>query len=252
MLLSRRPKIRIQILLIQRPYTVKWFYLLILFSNLLYAQSWEDKSSTTPNLGLFLTVSKSCPFDYQTLKHTLDGEFLRARIKPTNNVDSNLSVYVKCVPISYGDIDPAGYAVHTDIRYGTRLHNGESVLLTEPNYGALLVGGTNGSSVLYFTNFIKEGVSTALTDYLAENIDAQISDSTGSSNFLLQLFAIKEKENAIAVKNDLNERGYNTSIINTPDYYRIVISGKAKESGDVLRVINELEEITGSRAQQIE
>ena len=233
---------------------MRWFPLtfLLLFSSSLYALPEEGKSTDTSSLGFFLTVPEDCPFEYSTLKHSLSSEFLRARISPNKDLDHNLSVFVKCMPIRNGNSIHTGYAINVDIRFGTRLTSGEYVLLETPNYGALLIGGTTDSARLYFTNYIKEGVSTALTDYLAENIKGQNKHSSNSSHFLLQLMVLREEGNAIKVKKDLTERGFTTSIINSHDFFRIVISGKAKEPGDVAKIINELEEITGSKAKQIE
>ncbi|WP_102341177.1 hypothetical protein [Vibrio cyclitrophicus] len=233
---------------------MRWFplTLLLLFSSSLYALPEDGKSSEALSLGFFLTVTEDCPLEYSTLKHGLDGEFLRARISPSKDLDQNLSVYVKCMPVRSGSSVHTGYAINVDIRFGTRLTSGENVLLEIPNYGALLIGGTTDSARLYFTNYIKEGVSTALTDYLAENIDEHKKYSNNSSHFLLQLMVLRDKDNAINVQKDLTERGYNTSIVSSPDFFRIVISGKAKEPGDVVKIINELEEITGSKAKQIE
>ncbi|MEZ8425773.1 SPOR domain-containing protein [Vibrio cyclitrophicus] len=233
---------------------MRWFPLtfLLLFSSSLYALPEEGKSTDTSSLGFFLTVPEDCPLEYSALKHSLDGEFLRARISPNKDLDHNLSVYVKCMPIRNGNSIHTGYAINVDIRFGTRLTNGEYVLLETPNYGALLIGGTTDSARLYFTNYIKEGVSTALTDYLAENINEQKKYSSNSNPFLLQLMVLRDEDNAINVQKDLTERGYNTSIISGPDFFRIVISGNAKKPNDVVKIINELEEITGSKAKQIE
>ncbi|MEZ8122755.1 SPOR domain-containing protein [Vibrio splendidus] len=233
---------------------MRWFPLtfLLLFSSSLYALPEEGKSTDTSDLGLFLTVTEDCPFEYSTLKHSLDGEFLRARISPNRDLDHNLSVYVTCIATRNGNSSHSGYAINVDTRFGTRLPNGDNVLFETPNYGALLIGGTSDSARLYFTNYIKESVSTALTDYLAENIKGQNKHSSNSSHFLLQLMVLREEGNAIKVKKDLTERGFTTSIINSHDFFRIVISGKAKEPGDVVKIINELEEITGSKAKQIE
>lgn len=222
---------------------------MFLFSSSIYALPEEGQLTDTSSLGFFLTVTEDCPLDYSTLKHTLDGEFLRARILPNKDLDHNLSVYVKCMPIHNGNSSQSGYAINVDIRFGTRLSNGEYVLFETPNYGSLLVGGTTDSTRLYFTNYIKEGVSTALTDFLTEEITGK---NRYANHFLLQLMAIKEEETAIKVKKDLTERGYTTSIIDSSDFFRIVISGKAKEPGDVVKIIKELEEITGSKAKKIE
>ncbi|ELH9637716.1 hypothetical protein V4F49_001985 [Vibrio parahaemolyticus] len=143
-----------------------FFILLLLVINTKVSFAIENKLH---DLGLFTRVDSLCPFSRESLDEIVNGEFIRARIKPSKNLLYNLNVDVKCLEISNESGYKTGFSVSYEIRYGTQLDDGTNVLIEYPNYGSMLIGGPTASSSLFFMNAIRNSTSSALTDYL-ENI----------------------------------------------------------------------------------
>ncbi|MGF1704208.1 hypothetical protein L4D09_28385 [Photobacterium makurazakiensis] len=123
----------------------------------------EDKSD---QLGLFTTIASDCPVSRTQVDNAIEGEFLRARIKPSRSLDFNLNVNVSCLSINNVAGNHTGYAINYEIRYGTQIEDGMNVLIETPSYGSMLIAGPNSSSSQFIVNAIKESTSSALTDYL--------------------------------------------------------------------------------------
>jgi len=127
------------------------------------------KQTKPNNLGLFVGVSDSCPFTQKGLLNRIEGEFLRARLKPSKSTTFNLTVSVQCMSVKNRGGTLLGNAVNYEIRYGSKMPNGGYVLYESPNYGSMLVGGNDSESTQYLINTITDGASLALTDYLKAN-----------------------------------------------------------------------------------
>ncbi|MFA0030084.1 hypothetical protein AB4348_15945 [Vibrio breoganii] len=117
-------------------------------------------------LGLFVSVSSECPFSQSQIVNAVEGEFLRARVKPSSNLKTNLTVHVMCLGITNTGGTKTGYGVSYEMRYGTQLSDGTNVLIEAPNFGQILIGGPTSSSTTFFVNAIRDSASHALTDYL--------------------------------------------------------------------------------------
>lgn len=117
-------------------------------------------------LGLFTNVASACPFSVDQVYDVLEGEFLRARVKPSDNLLFNLNVNVSCLAIINNAGKQTGYAVSYDIRYGTKIEDGTNVLIETPQYGSMMIGGSDSGSSQFFIDGIKNSTSSALTDFL--------------------------------------------------------------------------------------
>lgn len=142
--------------------------LLLAFPAIAEPEAWM-KQSNPNNLGLFVGVSSTCPFSGETLANRIEGEFLRARLKPTKSLDFNLTVYVRCLAIENNGGTPLGNVVSYEIRYGSIMANGANVLYESPNHGTILVAGNDASSTQHFITTITDSVAQSLTDYLKAN-----------------------------------------------------------------------------------
>lgn len=120
-------------------------------------------------LGLYLSVSKDCPISRSELLSRVEGEFLRARITPTDSLLLNLTVSVLCLEATTRGGTSIGHAVAYEIRFGTQTPAGSNVLYETPNYGSMLVG--NSDAKQFFVDAIRDDVSVALTAYLKANVD---------------------------------------------------------------------------------
>jgi len=127
------------------------------------------KQENPDSLGLYSGASNNCPFEKSKLQTILEGEFLRSRIKPSNSTLLNLTVNVKCLPISNRGGSAMGYAIAYEVRYGTKTANGEYVLYESPDHGSLLVGDKDSSQ--FILDSIRDSVSESLTEYLKANVE---------------------------------------------------------------------------------
>lgn len=126
------------------------------------------KQADPNNLGLFVSVDKTCPFSKETLTEKIEGEFLRARIRPTKSLFLNLTVYVNCLSNLDRNGAPLGYTAAYQIFFGTRLPSGVDVLYESPDRGGVATTGKGEGQ--YLVNAIGEGASEALTAYLKANL----------------------------------------------------------------------------------
>jgi hypothetical protein len=151
---------------------MKWVvsFCLILLSYSVCAEPKPWMKQANPNnLGLFVWVSSSCPFSKEDLTNRLEGEFLRARLKPSLSLFFNLSVNVRCMSIKNVGGTNMGSVVSYEIRYGTLMPNGANVLYETPNHGSILVNSKGSESTSYSIKSITDDVSVSLTEYLKAN-----------------------------------------------------------------------------------
>ena len=147
--------------------------LTISFSAMSEPQYWMKKDD--PNsLGLFITVHKDCPFKERDLRKIAESEFLRARIKPTDDVE-NLFINISSVCVkqknTYGQ--HVGYGMSCTIDFGIRM------VLPVPAWvsyeggsqGILTNGSSKGKAKTEFLDSLRGDISSALTDYLKANME---------------------------------------------------------------------------------
>ena len=143
-------------------------FVLLSLSVFAEPKSWM-KQAKPDSLGLFVSVSPKCPFTDKELVNRFEGEFLRARLKPTNILDFNLTVNIRCVSVKTKGGSFMGNVVSYEIMYASIMANGANILYERPNYGAMIVGDNKASSKQYFINTITDSVALSLTDYLKVN-----------------------------------------------------------------------------------
>lgn len=144
--------------------------LMLLLSNV-YAdpQPWMKREN--PNeLGLFVSTTPECPFTEADITSMAEGEYVRARVKPTEDISWNLTLTVECMTTSVSERQ-VGWAMVVNLRFGTSLRPFVFVLYEGANYGTLAVGPDDTSGTLYLRNIVKAQVEEALTDYLKANIE---------------------------------------------------------------------------------
>jgi hypothetical protein len=125
------------------------------------------RQANLDSLGLFVFV-KDCPMPEESVTSMAEGEFLRARLKPTRSLAMNLTVNVICSETETTEGRKIGYSAAYHISFGTRAA-GTNVLFEEPSAFGLLSGGPDGARK-YFLEALREQVSDLLTDYLKENV----------------------------------------------------------------------------------
>ncbi|ELI1830351.1 SPOR domain-containing protein [Vibrio fluvialis] len=213
---------------------------LVISSSLSYSKSIQSSDS----LGLFVSVGEKCPFDSQELREKVIGEFVKARVNPTDDTALFLNVDISCLQLKNGSGYVNGYSVDADIRFGTSLHSGEQ-LVERFSRGTMMTGSDSADSELFYFNVIKERVSDVLVDYLKElSFNTQSDDKV----YILQLMALKEKDNANNVVADLKGRGYNALSIEKNGFYQILV---LTDQGfdEAQRLAEELDRITGSKSK---
>lgn len=125
------------------------------------------KQANPGSLGLFISSRKPCPFTLEQIKNKIEGEFLRARIKPTKDLKLNLTISINCLKIENKAGNSVGFAVYHQIRFGTQLGTGEFMLYEDPNLGRLYVSGMDEEQ--FIMNTITDDVNEAITMYLKAN-----------------------------------------------------------------------------------
>ena len=197
------------------------------------------------SLGVFIDASPQCPFSQDELKGKIQGEFIKARVKPSQDLTHFLRISLHCIEITQGNGFKTGVALHQDIRFGTTLDSG-AVVLEEHNRGMMLVGSDDISSKVFFFNSIKDIVSEALITYI-ENPDAT---TLQKYNYIIQLMALRDINSAKALTKDLRKRGYNTHVKEEESFNRVIVLPEPEYGyKQVIQIVEELEEITGSRGQ---
>ncbi|WP_264876285.1 hypothetical protein [Vibrio agarivorans] len=115
-------------------------------------------------LGLYITpIDNDCPFNQKQLESRVEGEFLRARLKPDEQDSAFLYVKVQCLKTHAGDRHN-GYIVASNIAFA--IGEGQPQLLFLDDYGTVAIGGTGESGKQFLLNVVVEGTSNAITDFL--------------------------------------------------------------------------------------
>jgi hypothetical protein len=149
--------------------------LTISFSAMSEPQYWMKKDD--PNsLGLFVSADSECPFKKSDLEQLAEGEFLRARIKPTKNpYKLNITLTASCLKITQESGQHMGYALTYSIDFSIRMTEPNKALVAYEDsyaYGGILASGSNkGGAKTYFLTTIRESLSIAITDYLKANLE---------------------------------------------------------------------------------
>ncbi|GAL09062.1 peptidyl-prolyl cis-trans isomerase [Vibrio astriarenae] len=116
-------------------------------------------------LGLYSDyVAKACPFSQEELDNKLEGEFLRARLKPDEGKELFLYVRVNCIELTNMNKTHTGYAMSTNVMFGLGEESPE--MLIRDDYGTMAAAGTDEASKRFLLNTVTEKVSDAITDYL--------------------------------------------------------------------------------------
>lgn len=199
--------------------------------------------SETDFLGLQVQVQETCPISKEKVDSKVRGEFTKARLKPSNDLTDFLTVTVSCIKIENNLGTFQGYTLHSDVRMGITLDNG-SLLVENYNRGGMMVGNSSESSQLFYFNVIRDQVSEALVSY----IENPKGISLTNGKHIIYLMTLKDKQNAHNVADDLNRRGYHTSIKPEEAFYRVVVTVDGTIS-DAQKTINNLEELTGSKGR---
>lgn len=148
---------------------MKWFFgfclILLPFLSSAEPQGWMKQSN--PNkLGMFIYVQEDCPFTLVQLENKIKGEYLRARITPTDNVALNITTYVMCLENKIED-EIYSYSIFFDIAFSSITKDGHSFVYDNPQYSMLMRGSS--TSQKFFIDTLVGGIEKALTDYLEAN-----------------------------------------------------------------------------------
>ncbi|MFY0668989.1 MAG: hypothetical protein JXQ95_13245 [Alteromonas stellipolaris] len=149
---------------------LKFLFISILISVSFFSvaepKSWMG-SEDSDQLGLYVSVYEECPFNQSQLRSKIEGEYIRARIKPTESIGLFLEVNVSCMELKI-DNRSVGYVVNYDTSFGSNLFD-TIIKYRFPQYGTMAVG-SDASSTRFFINSIAESAEEALTDYLKANM----------------------------------------------------------------------------------
>lgn len=127
------------------------------------------KSGKPNELGLFVNSSERCPISTDQLREIVEGEFLRARIKPTENLSLNLTVNLQCLSIETEGDTALGFAVKLDVQFGSYSidHGIDNFLYDSPSFGGMFIDGIDSDR--YTRDGIRKNVGNALTAFLEAN-----------------------------------------------------------------------------------
>jgi hypothetical protein len=146
--------------------------LTVSFSVMAEPERWMKKDD--PNtLGLFVMAS-DCPFDIKELRDMAEGEYLRARIKPTYDM-SVLTITIKAVCLN--SMTGGGRHIGTSAAYTIDF----SAMMNFPDYttvnytpGAFSILNAGPNKMEAKTSFlteIREDLNDLITDYLKANFE---------------------------------------------------------------------------------
>ena len=135
---------------------------------LLIAQPQPWMKQANPNeLGMFLLVSNECRIDVSSVEAAIKSEFLRARVRPTEDLQLGLVVEVSCIDVRVAE-RLVGQAIAVAVRFGTG-ESGVDMLYAVPKHGGV---GTHAAEDFEsdVPDYISDLVSVALSDYLEANL----------------------------------------------------------------------------------
>jgi len=132
---------------------------------------WWMKKDDHNTLGLFVHAGSQCPFNKLDLKKAVEGEYLRARIKPSELLAEPLLLQVTtaCLKLNLEGGIYMGYAMHNDVYFTTSIDTQKTWLrYDDRSYGGMYMTGSQAKA--YMLNQVQDDVSEALTDYLKANM----------------------------------------------------------------------------------
>nr|PMH79934.1 hypothetical protein BCU58_04225 [Vibrio sp. 10N.286.48.B7] len=200
---------------------------------------------STDTLGLMLSVGEQCPFDEYSLKEKVIGEFTKARLTPTTARTDFLGVNISCIEAKNNLGNIQGYSIHSDIRFGLELDNG-SLVLESHNRGGMMVGGDVKVSKAFYFNTIRDQISDALVTHLESYSYKSVAQK---EDVIINLMALKTRDNAYGLTEDLKRRGYNAFVKDERTFYRVLI--KVNKNDEAKAIVDELEQITGATGEII-
>jgi hypothetical protein len=147
--------------------------LTVSFSVMAESQPWMKKDD--PNsLGLYVDITgKDCPLDRKELKDMVEGEYLRARIKPTDDInDLNISINLLCQKSTMGGRHIGTTAAYT-VYFASRVFLPKSTYVNyEPGFIIVLTGSPNKMEAkTSFLDSIREEINIMITRYLKANME---------------------------------------------------------------------------------
>jgi hypothetical protein len=150
---------------------MKWIFS-VLLSIACFEITAQTESTETEidSIGLFLYVGDTCSFTDTELRTKIEGELVRARIKPTSDTGFYLNILVGCRSISTEANKKLGMAVSADIRLGTELDE-IPVLFRAPSFSTLLVGSMDAQDKAFFLDEITGNAEDALTFVLKASLE---------------------------------------------------------------------------------
>ncbi|MBT0025382.1 SPOR domain-containing protein [Vibrio alginolyticus] len=234
---------------------LKALFLVVMSSSLAYAQppSVETNNQLPNNLGLFTSVGVNCPFNYSDVESRLEGEFLRANLVPSaSNKSKNITVTITCLRLANKSGFETGYAINSDIRFGSELEGG--AIVEDLNHGGLVAGGTDAESKLFYLKAIQDQLSQFLTGYIRRGITKETTNSSfeiKDGDYILQLLALRSHDNAIALVEELRRRGYDAYTRQETEFTRVLVVPRSQNPKDIDDEVSELQSITGSKAQKV-
>lgn len=144
--------------------------LLFLVGSETYAAPQDWMKQDNPNeLGKFVAVANDdCSITQEELNKAVDGEFLRARIKPVTSFSLHLNVELTCIKVKNMNNSVLGVAMNYRVMFGT-LKGASFVSYEAATYGNLQISSSESKE--YRLNSVRNAVSNALTDYLKANFE---------------------------------------------------------------------------------
>ena len=122
------------------------------------------KSSTPNQLSYFVNVSKACPFSKEKAQTVVDGVLIRSRIKPLReDIFVNNRVYLN-MTISCLTLKSDNPVFDIEVNFA-RIEPLPSIIFDQ-HFGTSGIGGPD-----YILQAFKEGVESAVTEYIKSNFD---------------------------------------------------------------------------------
>lgn len=150
---------------------MKWiFSLLLLLTCFTAVAEVESPDKGIDSMGLFVSVDDTCSFTEAELRIKVEGELVRARIKPTVDTGFYLNILVGCSSIETVANKILGVAVSAEIRLGTEL-DGIPVLFDAPSFSTLIVGLIDAKDKAFYLDEITDHAEDALTFVLKASLE---------------------------------------------------------------------------------
>lgn len=129
------------------------------------------KVSNPRELGYWLNVDSNCPVSENSVKRTIEGVFIRSRLKPLeNHISKNekfsLTVRVACLETKRRNGERLGkYSYNVAMRFGQLIDGNDWI--QNYNYGGLAYG-----DALFLTEVVRGHAERAATAYIRSNLSS--------------------------------------------------------------------------------